>query len=644
MLPEVYSEEERKAVEEHIEACFGAFETVLHEVVSPDIHVDVCVIPPAKDRNYYTLVTMGMGAHRMNVPAELAEYKLERAELAIALPADWKVDQEAFRDERWYWPVRLLKTLARLPGECHTWLGWGHTVDNQEPFAQNTELCASMLIAPQHVKEGGEVCALPGGGEVNFYQLLPLYREEMEFKQAYDAEALLDEMAGVSFVVQPDRADAFSAGVSEEEYQALLMDDAAWHLEDLREKHLPVEEITAYNHLAIYLRWCMEHQLMGEVFLERYPDVTARLQADPEHTDLRPFLRDELDGKLLRVYFNDPGEAFSHYYYGSGDAPYFPSDIDDYALHYFGAERYHSDEFQDEAYLFIPFDEAYYQAMAERINQRWEAWQHQGADTADEESEPSALAKAMMEYLEYECQYFPPMLDDDPIIAALSYARRRGLREGFVPMLIAVDETLWECLVMNSGERQDETQDDTFDFDCVTQYRRAILSQPVKNGRMVLERRCGERRSEAEDDAMDWDTEVLGEMAGGGVNDRFLGYWDYETRKTMPLILAHIPVKHPWEVFAYLPFGGWNECLDTDELMAVTKYWFEQYGAVPAVMTHDVLEFDLPAPVPQERAMEVAQEQYAFCPDVVDQGGEDATVGALADTLRQSDKWYFWWD
>ena len=148
-------------------------------------------------------------------------------------------------------------------------------------------------------------------------------------------------------------------------------------------------------------------------------------------------------------------------------------------------------------------------------------------------------------------------------------------------MLIAVDETLWECLVMNSGERQDETQDDTFDFDCVTQYRRAILSQPVKNGRMVLERRCGERRSEAEDDAMDWDTEVLGEMAGGGVNDRFLGYWDYETRKTMPLILAHIPVKHPWEVFAYLPFGGWNECPDTDESVSYTHLDVYKRQALP---------------------------------------------------------------
>ena len=42
--------------------------------------------------------------------------------------------------------------------------------------------------------------------------------------------------------------------------------------------------------------------------------------------------------------------------------------------------------------------------------------------------------------------------------------------------------------------------------------------------------------------------------------------------------------------------------------------------------------------------MEAATEQYGFCPDVIDQGTEDATVGALADVLRQSFVWYFWWD
>ena len=81
----------------------------------------------------------GMGAHRMNVPEELAEYKLERAELAIALPSDWKLDQESMKDEKWYWPIRLLKSLARLPINCDSWLGHGHTVENREPFADNTK-------------------------------------------------------------------------------------------------------------------------------------------------------------------------------------------------------------------------------------------------------------------------------------------------------------------------------------------------------------------------------------------------------------------------------------------------------------------------------------------------------------------------
>ena len=39
---------------------------VFHELVSPDIHVDICVVPPLRSGTYCTLVTMGMGAHRMN--------------------------------------------------------------------------------------------------------------------------------------------------------------------------------------------------------------------------------------------------------------------------------------------------------------------------------------------------------------------------------------------------------------------------------------------------------------------------------------------------------------------------------------------------------------------------------------------------
>ena len=101
-------------------------------------------------------------------------------------------------------------------------------------------------------------------------------------------------------------------------------------------------------------------------------------------------------------------------------------------------------------------------------------------------------------------------------------------------------------------------------------------------------------------------------------------------------------MKNPWEVFAWLPFGGWNECPPPEEQRAAAKYWFEQYGAVPAVMSMDILEYALPAPVPWERAMEAALEQYFFCADIVDQGV--GTIGTLADVLAKSKYWYFWWD
>ena len=203
--PELYTEEEMSAVEKHIKRFFGEFDHVFHELVSPDIHVDICVITPSEERGYYSLVTMGMGAHRMNVPEELAEYRLERAELAIALPPDWKLDEESMKEEKWYWPIGLLKVLARLPAASDTWLGFGHTMDKQSPFAKDTKLCASLLTGPQGVEDGCEVCILPNGETVNFYQVIPLYRDEMEYKLEHDADALIEKMAEVSFVVQPER-------------------------------------------------------------------------------------------------------------------------------------------------------------------------------------------------------------------------------------------------------------------------------------------------------------------------------------------------------------------------------------------------------------------------------------------------------
>lgn len=424
---------------------------------------------------------------------------------------------------------------------------------------------------------------------------------------------------------------------TENDEDSIGMDDVSYHIESIEEKELPIDPINAYNHMAIYLRWCMEHDLMGGKFLAEHGEVVNQVKADPGNTDLRTFIREELFGCLFSALFNQKGRAFAHHYYGENDAPYYPAGIDDYALKYFGPSRYYSNEFQQEAYLFIPFDEKYYQTMAKVIEKRFINWQ--GQDFDEDTLEPSEVAQTIMEYLDCECTYFPSMADDDPIMSAYSYARRLGVREDFIPVLIKPDETLLECLVMNADPENDA---DCYEFDpkAVEEYRKKMLSAPVKDGKAALEELTGQSKEEAEDNDMDWEEEIIGEIDGGINNDRFASYWDSDTNMTVPLILAKIPVKNPWEIFAYLPFGNWNECPDTLELMAVAKYWFEQYDAVPAAMSHDELEFLLPAPVPKEKAIDVAVEQYGFCPDL----DQNASIGTLADTIHQSTVWYFWWD
>ena len=188
---ELYTEAELAAVQAHIKRYFGDFQQSIKEYESPDICLEIAIIPPRPEHNYYTLATIGMGAHRMNVPEELAEKKLERAELIVTLPPDWKVTESG---EEWYWPIRWLKILARLPINEDGWLGWGHTIANPDdaPFADNTRLCGLVLTEPQGFDEDAVCCELPGGDEVNFYQMIPLTFEEMQFKLAHDAQTLLE--------------------------------------------------------------------------------------------------------------------------------------------------------------------------------------------------------------------------------------------------------------------------------------------------------------------------------------------------------------------------------------------------------------------------------------------------------------------
>ena len=111
---------------------------------------------------------------------------------------------------------------------------------------------------------------------------------------------------------------------------------------------------------------------------------------------------------------------------------------------------------------------------------------------------------------------------------------------------------------------------------------------------------------------------------------------------TKQVMLAKIPVQNPWEVFAWLPMGNWNCAPGPLEMMAVAKSWYERFGAVPAAVSGDEVEFymDIPAGRGRTKAELEARafEHYAFAPDTWESEVIDTSC------LKKCRYWYFWWD
>lgn len=119
---------------------------------------------------------------------------------------------------------------------------------------------------------------------------------------------------------------------------------------------------------------------------------------------------------------------------------------------------------------------------------------------------------------------------------------------------------------------------------------------------------------------------------------------DILTDKPKPEVnIALVPVPKSWMIPAFLKIGGWNECPTAAEHAAIFKYWDARYGITIAGITADVIELEVQRPpTTREQALQLAEQQFIYCPDIVYQGTQ--TIAALASTLLNGRVWFFWWD
>ncbi|MCF7749314.1 suppressor of fused domain protein [Bacillus subtilis subsp. subtilis] len=194
----------------HIEQHLGPISRVFHEIVSDAVHIDVHVVPATEDFPHLRLVTSGMS----DLPMTLAD-DVEAPpymELMVTLPADWPIQHDDFDNEAHYWPIRLLKQLARLPHKLDTWLGFGHTIPNfdpPQPYAPGVGFDGAIVLPPVNAPEGFGHLVIDDRKTIVFMSIVPLYPEEMALKLKKGSDALLDrfDAKGVSDIIEPGRVN-----------------------------------------------------------------------------------------------------------------------------------------------------------------------------------------------------------------------------------------------------------------------------------------------------------------------------------------------------------------------------------------------------------------------------------------------------
>lgn len=153
------------------------------------------------------------------------------------------------------------------------------------------------------------------------------------------------------------------------------------------------------------------------------------------------------------------------------------------------------------------------------------------------------------------------------------------------------------------------------------------------------------KRAECVECDEEWEGPPAGEWpAKGDRNESLLAHIEMAHNRPKPQVfLARIPTMTPWDVFAHLRYGDWNDCPKPHEHVAFARSWHERFGAQPVAMTRDTLEYEVERPPrSREEAVALAWEQHWYCSDIVDQGVE--TINRLAASLMVSKYWFFWWD
>lgn len=148
------------------------------------------------------LMTNGLNEYKMPVPEKMAgrEYN----EIFFCLPSYW--EWEDMDNSRTNWVFPWIQRLAKYVVEKETWFGHGHTMPcgvnmeslsetmTQNHFFLSDPILLEMELAPIKLN----------GREVNFLGIIPIFSDEMDYKQGKGTFKFMQKLRGKGVTEQLD--------------------------------------------------------------------------------------------------------------------------------------------------------------------------------------------------------------------------------------------------------------------------------------------------------------------------------------------------------------------------------------------------------------------------------------------------------
>lgn len=140
------------------------------------------------------IVTNGLRNYNMPVPEKLKG--LEHTEIYFCLPSYW--EWEDTENPLFNWIFEWIDKLSKFVVESNSWFGHGHTMPcgKERKSLSATMLQNHLLLAKPLLLEDELTPIQVDGKEINFLSIIPIFPDEMDYKQGKGTYKFLKKLTG----------------------------------------------------------------------------------------------------------------------------------------------------------------------------------------------------------------------------------------------------------------------------------------------------------------------------------------------------------------------------------------------------------------------------------------------------------------